>query len=99
MNAVSIVPLVQGEISMTKDSRNLIIFGVVVALLLLVPIPLRSGDGSVRYQAGLYSVSVYNAETGQDGYMGHLVGTQISILFINVFDNTEFVPDESVAAP
>jgi len=84
---------------MTKDARNLLIFAVVVALLLLVPIPLRSGDGSVRYQAGLYSVTVYNAEAGQDGYMGHLVGTQVTVLFMTVFDNTEFVPDQAADTP
>lgn len=61
---------------------------IIIALILLFPIPLRYKDGgTVKYQAVLYSITDYHALRGVDGYD---TGIEIRILGITVYKNTTF---------
>ena len=61
---------------------------IIIALILLFPIPLRYKDGgTVKYQALLYSITDYHALRGVDGYD---TGIEIKILGITVYENTTF---------
>ncbi len=67
------------------------IIAVILALVLLVPIPLRKKDGgTVEYKAALYSVhDVHRANPDVDAEKPFLEGTIIEILGIEVFNNVE----------
>lgn len=61
---------------------------IIIALILIFPIPLRYKDGgTVKYQALLYSITDYHALRGVDGYD---TGIEIKILGITVYENTTF---------
>lgn len=63
--------------------------GIVLAIILLCPIPLRLKDGgTVKYQAVLYSVSdVHSLEfDSEDGYQEGII---IKILGFEVFNNVK----------
>lgn len=61
---------------------------IIIALILLFPIPLRFKDGgTVKYQAVLYSITDYNALRGIYDYD---TGIEIKILGITVYENTTF---------
>lgn len=71
---------------MKKQLIRIII--IIVALILLFPIPIRYKDGgSVKYQAALYSITDYHVLRGVDGYD---TGIEIKILGITVYENTTF---------
>ena len=62
---------------------------ILLALLLLVPIPLRLKDGgSVEYRAVLYSVTDVH-RLAPESESGYLEGTVIEILGTEVFNNVE----------
>lgn len=62
---------------------------IVLALLLLVPIPLRLKDGgSVEYRAVLYTVTDVH-RIAPESESGYLEGTVIEILGTEVFNNVE----------
>ena len=62
---------------------------IVLALLLLVPVPLRLKDGgSVEYRALLYSVTDVHRLPDQEG-KPFLEGTVIEIFGVEVFNNVE----------
>ena len=61
---------------------------IIIALIMLIPIPLRYKDGgTVKYQALLYSITDYHELGGVDGYD---TGIKIKILGITVYENTTF---------
>jgi len=61
---------------------------ILVALVLLVPIPLYAKDGgTVTYQAILYSVTDYHSIKDPEGFY---TGIEIKILGITVYENTTF---------
>lgn len=70
-----------------------IIIAVILALLLLTPVPIRYDDGgSVQYKAVLYSVyDIYRINPDMDSEDMYIEGTIIKILGIKVYDNTEYV--------
>ena len=70
-----------------------IIIAVILALLLLTPVPIRYKDGgSVQYKAVLYSVyDIYRINPDMDSEDMYIEGTIIKILGIKVYDNTEYV--------
>ncbi|MFY9285136.1 MAG: hypothetical protein ACOXZT_08170 [Tissierellaceae bacterium] len=71
---------------MRKPSIRFII--IIIALILLFPIPIRYKDGgTVKYQALLYSITDYHALRGVDGYD---TGIEIRILGRRVYENTTF---------
>ncbi len=85
--------------------KKKIVIGIVVFFvsICLIPIPLRKKDGgSVEYKALFYSVTKYhqivlNPETdSEEGYIvesGFIKGWGIKILGVEIFNNTQYVPD------
>jgi hypothetical protein len=62
---------------------------IVLALVLLIPVPLRLKDGgSVEYRAVLYSVTDVH-RLASEAQSGYLEGTVIEILGVEVFNNVE----------
>ena len=62
---------------------------IVLALVLLIPVPLRLKDGgSVEWNAVLYSVTDVH-RLAPELESGYLEGTVIEILGIEVFNNAE----------
>ena len=71
-----------------KNKKILITIIVIIALILLFPIPMRLKDGgSIRLQALLYNVTFYNKlnHATDDGYTK---GIGIEILGLEIFNNT-----------
>lgn len=76
---------------------------VVCLLICLIPIPLRKKDGgSVEYKALFYSVTKYHqivlnpetdSEEGDIVESGFIKGWGIEILGVEIFNNTQYVPD------
>ena len=70
---------------------------VMVALVLLVPIPVHYKDGgTVSYNAVLYSVTKVHSITSRyadDGELevGHNVGTRVRVLIFPVYDDVKEV--------
>ena len=73
---------------------------VLVALVLLVPIPMYYKDGgTVSYNAVLYSVTKVHSITSRytdDGEleMGHKVGTRVRVLIFPIYDDVKEVYEE-----
>lgn len=83
-----------------KKRRIIVVIAVVLAVLALVPIPVGYKDGgSVEYKALLYSVTKRHSITSQEvggGYVGgYDIGTIVKILGFKVYDDVEFVSDET----
>ena len=71
-----------------KKKSVIFIAAVLVASVLLIPVPLYAKDGgTVTYQAILYSVTYYHSIKHPEGFY---TGTEIKILGITVFENTTF---------
>ena len=77
-----------------------IICWILVALVLLVPIPVHYKDGgTVSYNAVLYSVTKVHSITSRytdDGEleMGHEVGTRVRVLIFPIYDDVKEVYEE-----
>lgn len=66
----------------------IIIVSVIIALILLVPVPQHYKDGgSVCYKAVLYSVTKYHRLPDSESDGKYIGGTCIEILGIPVYDN------------
>ncbi len=83
-----------------KKKLRIIIPVIIIALILLFPIPMHAKDGgTVVYNAILYSVtkrhSMWNEGETPDGTFGYLTGTEVRILWFTVYDNVQFVPQET----
>ncbi|AQS58060.1 hypothetical protein [Desulforamulus ferrireducens] len=62
---------------------------IIIALILLFPIPYRYKDGgTVKYQAVLYSITDYHAISAADG--GYDTGIEIKILGKTVYENITY---------
>lgn len=71
----------------------MMIIMAVIAVLLLVPFPVRYKDGgTVKYRAALYCVTKRH-ELAIDG--GYYVGTEIEILFFKVYSDVELILQEA----
>lgn len=77
-----------------------IICWILVALVLLVPIPVHYKDGgTVSYNAILYSVTKVHSLTARNGADGELeagyeVGTRVRVLIFPVYDDVQKVFEE-----
>lgn len=83
-----------------KKKLRIIIPVIIIALILLVPIPMHAKDGgTVAYNAVLYGItkrhSMWNEGGTLDGTFGYLTGTEIRILWFTVYDDVQFVPQET----
>lgn len=73
---------------------------VLVALILLVPIPVHYKDGgTVSYNAVLYSVTKVHSITSRytdngELEMGHEVGTRVRVLIFPIYDDVKAVYEE-----
>lgn len=78
----------------TKTSkRPIIVVTIVLSIILLLPIPLFYKDGgTVEYRAILYSVEKAHSISLEGS--GYDIGTRVRILFWEVYDDVEFVPNE-----
>ena len=86
-----------------KKNPFFIILIVIVVLVLFCPIPLQYKDGgTVEYKALTYSVrnlhSIRNNTKGSSWYVpeieegapGYIVGLEVEILGVKIYDNTKF---------
>jgi len=71
-----------------KNKKRWILIIVIIALILLFPIPMRLKDGgSIRFQAALYSVTKYH-KLDHESDNGYIKGIGIEIFGIEIFNNT-----------
>ncbi len=70
-----------------------IIIAVILALLLLTPVPIRYDDGgSVQYKAVLYSVyDIHRINPDMDTEDMYIEGIIIKVLGMKVYDSTQYV--------
>ncbi|MCR5718349.1 MAG: hypothetical protein K6F80_04860 [Oscillospiraceae bacterium] len=85
-----------------KTRTKTVVFLILLLLMMLIPMRIQMKDGgTVDYKAMLYSVRKWHALTVEDHRTGVLTGTQVHILFWDVYNNVHFVPDniETVLSP
>lgn len=74
-----------------KKKKIMIVLGILLAVILLVPVPIRYKDGgSVEYRAILYSVKSVHALASPDSGRTYYEGTVVTILGLEVFDNVDW---------
>lgn len=74
-----------------KKKKVMIVLGILLAIILLVPVPYRIKDGgSIEYRAILYSVISVHALTPPDYERDYFEGTIVTILGVEVFDNVDW---------
>ena len=77
-----------------KSRRKAWILLILVVIAMLIPMRIQYKDGgTVRYAAVAYSVVKRHELAVQEHRRGCLTGTQVRILFWEVYDDVEFVPD------
>lgn len=80
---------------MKKHKRIVVVAAVVLAVLLLVPIPRFYKDGgTVEYKALLYSVTKQHSIDYTEDGSGYDIGTIVEIFGFRVYDDVRFVYDE-----
>ena len=83
------------------SSKKKIFIGIIICILIAF-IPIRSGikdGGSVQYRALLYKVTKYHrmVDSADSMETGHLVGWGIEILGMEIFNNTQYLPDSQMS--
>ncbi len=93
------------QIDEASRKKTLILL-IIVLIAMLIPMKTQYKDGgTVRYQAMLYSVtkrhSLASQESANGSVMGIITGTEIRVLFWEVYNDSAFVPDpiEHVLSP
>ncbi len=61
---------------------------------MLIPIKIQQKDGTIQYKAVFYSVTDFHQPASQNYRLGTIQGRKIRVLFWNVYDTTEFIPDD-----
>ncbi len=77
----------------TRIKAWILLISVIIAMLIPMRIQYKDG-GTIDYKAMLYTVTKHHALTVEDYHTGYRTGTTVRILFWNVYENTEFVPDD-----
>ena len=68
---------------------------IVLFLIMLISIKTELKDGgTIKYSAILYGITKCHSMFTKDGVDGYNIGTEVRILFFNVYDDVKFVPDE-----
>ena len=79
---------------MIRRIRFVLIF-LVLVLVIPFPLPIEQDDGgTVYYRAALWSVEKRHRLWQEGDTKGHMVGTVISILSFELYNDVEFVPTE-----
>ena len=77
-----------------KSRRKAWILLILVIIAMLIPMRRQYKDGgTVRYDAVAYSVVKRHELAVQEHRRGVYIGTEVRILFWQVYDDVEFVPD------
>jgi len=72
-----------------KNKKILITIIVIIAVILLIPIPMRLKDGgSIKYQAVLYSITKYH-KLNHETENGYIDGIGIEILGVEILNTTD----------
>ncbi|MBR1898540.1 MAG: hypothetical protein IJ825_06635 [Oscillospiraceae bacterium] len=78
-----------------KTRRKAWILLIAVILAMLIPMRTQYKDGgTVTYQAVLYTVTKRHSLAQEDHRMGLRTGTEVRVLFWEVYNDVEFVPNE-----
>ena len=68
---------------------------IILLFIMLIPIKMECDDGgTVVYSAILYGITKCHSMFTKDGVDGYNIGTEVRILFFDVYDDVEFVPNE-----
>ena len=79
-----------------KNKKIWIVIIVIIALILLFPIPMRLKDGgSIKFQAALYSVTKYH-KLAHETENGYIDGIGIEILGLEILNTTDKVETHTV---
>jgi len=79
-----------------KNKKVWIIVIIILALILLFPIPMRLKDGgSIKFQAALYSVTKYH-QLAHETESGYIDGIGIEILGLEILNTTDRVETHTV---
>ena len=79
-----------------KNKKIWIVIIVIIALILLFPIPMRLKDGgSIKFQAALYSVTKYH-KLDHESDSGYVDGIGIEILGLEILNTTDKVETHTV---
>ena len=79
-----------------KNKKRWIVIIVIIALILLFPIPMRLKDGgSIKFQAALYSVTKYH-KLDHESDSGYIDGIGIEILGLEILNTTDKVETHTV---
>lgn len=80
---------------MINKKKISVVIAVVLAAILLVPIPLFYKDGgTVEYKALLYSVTRLHSIADTEDSFGYDIGTIVEILGFTVYNDVRFIPEE-----
>ena len=78
-----------------KSRKKALLLLIIIFLAMLIPMKIQYKDGgTVEYKAVLYSVTELHEITSQNYRLGTIQGRKIRVFFWNVYDNTEFIPDD-----
>ena len=72
--------------------RKLLIAVILIVAVMLIPVRRDMDDGgSKEYSAALYRIVLRHSMTRQDGEMGYLSGTEISLFGMEIYNDVMFV--------
>ena len=76
--------------------KNLIISVIIIILLILIiPVPTFYKDGgTVEYNAILYGITKRHSLNIDENIQGYMTGTEVRILWFEVYNDVEFVSSE-----
>lgn len=76
--------------------KNLIISVIIIILLvLIIPVPTFYKDGgTVEYNAILYGITKRHSLNINENIQGYMTGTEVRILWFEVYNDVEFVSSE-----
>ena len=78
-----------------RSRRKAWVLLILVVIAMLIPMYCGFKDGgTVQYRAVLYSVTQRHEIAVQEHRRGYYIGTEVRILFWQVYDDVEFVPDD-----
>lgn len=82
---------------MPVSKKITIIVICVVCAVLLIPFPLWYKDGGTfELKAVLWSVRKEHSMAAEQGSKGYYIGTVVRVLFLEVYNDVEFVPSDEL---